>query len=167
MELKGMDYAAAVSRSDSNDTYQSPINKNKTNERKQNKEAKDTFEEKRRISNRKKILRIGTGKPEDKGGFNGPDKKAWFFISRVSPHVTEDMIEEYIRKKEGFENQEVEVKYLQFKRKKGELKSFLVKVSFDKKDELYKTEFWPKNVSIRRFSFNAYNKNRPENDFLQ
>lgn len=118
-------------------------------------------------SKQKKTKRLGTGNSEGMEEFKGPEKKAWFFINRVNPKVSEKTVENYIRKKEGFENQEVEVKELQFKIKKGDLKSFMVKVPFERKDQLYNTDFWPKNVGIKRFNFSIFNKNRVENNFLE
>ncbi|XP_045475264.1 uncharacterized protein LOC123681102 [Harmonia axyridis] len=113
-------------------------------------------EEWRTMHSRKKRkfrpTRFGTCKmTEDiaENSFVGQKKRAWFFISRVKAHVTEPIIEEYIRKKPGFAKEVVEIKQLNFENKKSAQKSFLVKVPFTKKDELYKPEFWPENVVIK------------------
>lgn len=76
------------------------------------------------------------------------------------------MIETYIKEKPGFENEVVEIKQLNFENKKGDLKSFLVKVPIKRKDELYKSEFWPENVVIKRFNLQVYKKTCAEADFL-
>lgn len=117
---------------------------------------------------RSRRIRLGTNKMEQnsENKFTGQEKKAWFFINRVKSHVTETIIEEYIRNKPGFKEEEIEVKELEFERKKGALKSFLVKVAFLKKDELYNPEFWPENVGIKRFNFQVYEKNKPAGNFL-
>ncbi|XP_045474003.1 uncharacterized protein LOC123680252 [Harmonia axyridis] len=96
----------------------------------------------------------------------GQEKKAWFFINRVKSHVTEEQVKNYIKSKNNFKDTTVEVKELSLAGKHGDLKSFLVKVPFKHKDELYDTEFWPENVGIRRFNFRAYEKNRTSSDFL-
>lgn len=115
-------------------------------------------------------LRVGTGKTDENQkqiGFAGVEKKAWFFISRIKPHVTEETVANYIRGKPSFEDLAIEVKELAFKRKVNELKSFLVKVPFEKKDDLYNTEFWPENIRVNRFNIKVYEKTKSEtSDFL-
>lgn len=120
---------------------------------------------KRRKKNIK--TRYGTGKTDNnQNGFTGQEKKAWFFINRVKSHVTEEQVKNYIKSKNNFKDTTVEVKELSLAGKLGDLKSFLIKVPFKHKDELYDTEFWPENVGIRRFNFRAYEKNRTSSDFL-
>lgn len=151
---------------DTNSDFQ-PVNRSRKNKRQLKYADVVKINEKSKLeSNPKKTKRLGTGNSEGMEEFKGPEKKAWFFINRVNPKVSEKIVENYIRKKEGFENQEIEVKELQFKIKKGELKSFMVKVPFESKDQLYNTDFWPKNIGIRRFNFGIYNKNLVENNFL-
>lgn len=58
--------------------------------------------------------------------------------------------------KTGFDTEVVDVKELSFQSKRGDLKCFLVKVPIHRKDELYKAEFWPKNVGFERFNIHVY-----------
>lgn len=101
--------------------------------------------------------RLGTGEvteEEMKTGFSGPERKVWINIYRVNNHVTADMIEKYIKQKNGFENENVSVSELD--RKAGQYKSFCVTASLSKKDEMYEPTFWPPNVGIRRFKFDLH-----------
>ncbi|KAK9877307.1 hypothetical protein WA026_017699 [Henosepilachna vigintioctopunctata] len=110
---------------------------------------------------------LGTCKVTNRDkNFSVQEKEAWFFISRVKEHVTENSIENYIKHKPGFEKVSVEVKELLFEEKKGKLKSFLVKVPFERKDELYIPSFWPENVGIGRFNLQLYKNKCPNNTFL-
>ncbi|KAL3283091.1 hypothetical protein HHI36_006248 [Cryptolaemus montrouzieri] len=92
--------------------------------------------------NRNTRLRLGTAKTDENQkqvGFAGVEKKAWCFVSRIKPHVTEETIT-------NFENLTKDLKELFFKGKVNDLRSFLVKVPFEKKDHLYNTQVWSENV---------------------
>ncbi|XP_044760251.1 uncharacterized protein LOC123317708 [Coccinella septempunctata] len=65
-------------------------------------------------------LRFGTCEVNDnENSFVGQERQAWFFISRVKDHVTEPMIENYIKEKTNFKDEVVEVKELTPKGKHG------------------------------------------------
>ncbi|KAK9887604.1 hypothetical protein WA026_023487 [Henosepilachna vigintioctopunctata] len=98
--------------------------------------------------------------------FKGKERKAWFFINRIKTNVSGDIAEKYIRSKSGLDNETIEVQELQFERKRGNLKSYLVKVPFPRKDKIYKPEFWPENVGIKRFNPQAYKKNSMSGTFV-
>ncbi|KAK9878435.1 hypothetical protein WA026_022075 [Henosepilachna vigintioctopunctata] len=89
---------------------------------------------------RKPIIKpkLGTGAENiEETGFMGKERKAWIYINRILSHVTEDDIKGYSQNKPGFEPVKIEVQELQFKRRKWELKSFLIKVPLEKKKKKY------------------------------
>lgn len=75
----------------------------------------------RKTDKRSRSTRFGTFKVaenEKEKGFAGQEKRAWFFISRVKNHVTEKMIESYIKQKSGYEQEIVKIKGLKFEKKR-------------------------------------------------
>ncbi|KAK9871040.1 hypothetical protein WA026_009998 [Henosepilachna vigintioctopunctata] len=85
--------------------------------------------------------------------FTGQEKRAWFFIKRVNNHVTENISEEYIRKKTWLYR-------CTCRSKRGIKNSFLGKVPFVRKDDLNNPEFCPENVGIKRFNMQLYERNK-------
>lgn len=109
---------------------------------------------------RRKYFRknLGTAKVTDKeNGFTGVDKKVWLYICSVKRTATEELVLKYIRDKPGYENIPVNVKELPSD--PTYLKRFVINAPFEKKDELYSPEFWPQNVSIKRFNFRKHQDN--------
>lgn len=102
----------------------------------------------------KKIRKLGTGEePRDSAtkGFTGGDRRVWIYLYRVMKTATEDMITAFIKNKSGFEHLKIIVK--EIVNSEDKLRSFVVVAPLDKKDDMYKTDFWPRNVGIRRFDF--------------
>lgn len=101
---------------------------------------------------------VGTAKVTDKeSGFTGADKKVWIYICSVKRTATEELVLKYIKDKPGYEDIPVAVKELPSD--PAYLKRFVVNAPFEKKDELYASEFWPQNVSIKRFNFRKHQDN--------
>lgn len=117
-------------------------------------------------NNQRRKLILGTGEisqEQKEYGFSGVDKNDWLNIFRVRNHVTVEMIEIYIKGKYGFETDEIGVTELQ---STNSLKQFLIRVYFGRKDELYRTVFWPRGVGIRRFMLGVYEDKIGECNFL-
>lgn len=101
--------------------------------------------------------RFGTGEiPLDAKtkGFTGGERRVWISLYRVLKTATSEIVHNYIKSKEGFQDVRVIVKEITVP--EDQLKSFVVVAPLSKKDDLYNTEFWPKNVGIRRFDFNKH-----------
>lgn len=90
----------------------------------------------------------------ESGSFAGEDKKAWLYLYRVKRSATAEIISEYIKRKEGFQSVGICVKELPGG--ENQLKSFVVVVPFDKKEDLYNVAFWPRYVGIKRFDFQRH-----------
>lgn len=111
--------------------------------------------------------RLGTTKvalEEENTGFVGAERKAWIYIYRIKRHVTAEQVTEHIKKHDSFKDERVQVKELQSN--PSQLKSFVVTAPLHKKDELYKPEFWPQNVGIKRFHYGLFQKYKVTGDFL-
>ncbi|XP_044752901.1 uncharacterized protein LOC123312505 [Coccinella septempunctata] len=144
---------------------QENVNMKEKTKKRENDEGWNEIQKRRQRKPKQPLL--GTCKVDGKNNnFSGQEKKAWFFINRVKEHATENSIEHYIKQRPGFENVNVEVKELFFEEKKGKNKSFLVRVPFERKDDLYNPQFWPENVGIGRFNMQLYKKRCPENSFF-
>lgn len=100
--------------------------------------------------------RLGTGENfEGAGGsFGGEERKAWLYLYRVKKTATAEIIRSYIQGKAGFQNINICVRELPGS--EGQLKSFVVVVPIEKKDEMYELSFWPKYVGIKRFDFQRH-----------
>lgn len=113
--------------------------------------------------------RLGTcEQPGDEGaaGFSGGERRVWLYIYRVNRQTTSEMIENYIRSKPDFGD--VPVKARELPTDEGRLKCFVVVAPLTYKDTMYKSNFWPVNVGIRRFDFERHRDFLQENrDFLQ
>ncbi|XP_045468063.1 uncharacterized protein LOC123676292 isoform X3 [Harmonia axyridis] len=105
---------------------------------------------KRRFKNPEK--NIGTG--QQNKGISGQERKVWLYIYRVNRNTTTNMIEDYILTKEGFDKQTIMVK--EIPSEENSLKRFVLTAPIAKKDEMYKPEFWPSGVGIKRFSFSKH-----------
>ncbi|XP_044756313.1 uncharacterized protein LOC123314918 [Coccinella septempunctata] len=95
---------------------------------------------------------IGTGKQSK--GFSGQERKVWLYIYTVKRSTTTEIIEEYLSTKEGF--QEVEIMVKEIPSEENRLKRFVLSAPLEKKEELYKLEFWPSGVGIKRFDFSKH-----------
>lgn len=93
---------------------------------------------------------------ERKHGFSGAERKVWLYINRVNRVATEKQILDYIVKKPGFDERNTNVE--EIPSGEGQLKRFLVTAPLDKKDIMYRLEFWPKNVGVKRFNFEKNKK---------
>lgn len=100
----------------------------------------------RRQSNKGKT--IGTGKTSE---FTGPEKKVWIYLYRINRTATEEKIKEYIKNTEGFENDNITVK--EIPTAENALRRYVITAPFNKKENLYKPEFWPTGVGVKRFDF--------------
>lgn len=101
--------------------------------------------------------RLGTGEVTEeqiKSGFSGPEKKVWLYLYRARRVTTDKMIYDYLKEKPCLTNQEVCVRELPTEEKR--LKCFVVTAPWKCKDELYKPEFWPVGIGIKRFDFNKH-----------
>lgn len=100
---------------------------------------------------------------EKETGFAGGDRKVWLYIYRVKQHVSAQQIIDFIKNKPSFENDTITAKELPGDPQK--LKHFVVTAPLIKKDKMYDTNFWPKNVGIKRFRFDKHILNEG-GDFL-
>lgn len=98
--------------------------------------------------------RLGNAQPEADSNFTGGDRRAWLYIYRVNRNCTEDMITDYIKRKEGF--QDCSIKAKEIPSESNFLKRFLVIAPLSKKDEMYNPNFWPKFVGVTRFKFDMH-----------
>lgn len=116
--------------------------------------------------------RIGTAEVSEKDktqGFVGSERKVWLYINRVMNHVKPENIRDFIVKKQGFERVNIGIKELQNNSPSGHtssLKSFVVTAPLEKKQEMYREDFWPIGVGVRRFSFKTYHSQNQGGDFL-
>ena len=107
---------------------------------------------------------LGTSN-ETSNGFRGVEKRLWIYIYRVRRDVETQIINDYIKKKQGYETANIQVKELPTEPTKN--KCFLVVAPFEKKDELYSPSFWPKDVGIKRYDFKKQmNYNQTQTAFL-
>lgn len=88
--------------------------------------------------------------------FIGVEKRVWIYLYRVQRGVMPVQIQEFIKKKPGFETLDVHVSELPTEETKN--KCFLVTAPFSQKDEMYKPNFWPKDVGIKRYDFRLQSK---------
>ncbi|KAJ3656985.1 hypothetical protein Zmor_016021 [Zophobas morio] len=77
-------------------------------------------------------------------------KKAWFYVGKVNKETSSDDVKSYISGK--LPSDEVTVDKLNTQ---GSYQSFRVGVKFAYKDTLFKEEFWPQGVVVRRFNFST------------
>lgn len=70
--------------------------------------------------------------------------------------ATEKQILDYITAKPGFDERNTNVE--EIPSDNGHLKRFLVTAPLTKKDIMYQSDFWPKNVGVKRFSFERNKK---------
>lgn len=116
--------------------------------------------------------RIGTAEVSEKDktqGFVGSERKVWLYINRVMNHVKPENIRDYICKKKGFDNVNIGIRELQGNSTSdnaNSLKSFVVTAPLEKKEEMYREDFWPVGVGVRRFSFKTYHSRNQSDDFL-
>lgn len=109
---------------------------------------------------------LGTGESLEEGdpsGFSGIDKKVWIYVYRCKRVCKAEDIKQYIHKKPGFDEVQVDVQELSTNDKQN--KCFVVSAPFDKKDIMYKPDFWPRNVGFKRFHFKKF-KDYSQGDFL-
>lgn len=134
------------------DKEESDNNENNLN---QNINIDDGFQfqrEQRKKQYKKKQLGNAKISPEnEKYGFAGGDRKAWIYLNRIKRQTTEEMIIDYVKKKPGFEDENIMVKELPSDANK--LKCFVLTAPLNRKDELYDQNFWPLQVGIKRFIF--------------
>lgn len=102
---------------------------------------------------------VGEAGGQAENGFTGVERKVWLYVDKVSKHVTAEDVAEYVRKRPGFEGEDVRVKNVSKESNVGN--SFVVVAPFKKKAELYDAKFWPSNIVVRRFNFRRYHD---END---
>ncbi|XP_045460225.1 uncharacterized protein LOC123670736 [Harmonia axyridis] len=116
-----------------------------------NKSSNSTNPQKKR-----RTTQIGTAPTAEPSGsgFQGMEKKVWIFINRIMKHVTIQDIHKYIASKPGFEGNQIEVR--EIPGNPEGLKRFVVTAPLVHKEEMYKSEFWPNGVGIKRFNFNKY-----------
>ena len=110
-------------------------------------------EPKRRSKNKKKpqFSITGTSQYNADAGNNFKStyvKKAWYYVGKVSQETDIDAVKSYICDK--LSSEDVTVEKLPVK---GSYQSFRVGVLFAFKDVLFKEEFWPQGVTVRRFNF--------------
>lgn len=111
-------------------------------------DTKDGFKVVRRRRQR------GVGSGDGKDTFQGrpeKQKKLWLFITRVPDSVEEEDVRKYVAEKTGSED--VSVKQLETILSKKDNRSFMIGMSVQQKDSVYKAEFWPKGIHFERFDF--------------
>lgn len=104
------------------------------------------------VSKRKKTL----GTSEGSNGFIGVEKKVWIYLYRVQRTVSPILVQDFIKKKPGFSEMDIQVSELPTDENKN--KCFLVTAPFSLKDDMYKPSFWPKDVGIKRYDFRLQSK---------
>lgn len=95
---------------------------------------------------------IGTGTRQT--DFTGASRRVWLYIYRVKRTATEETIKKYISSSNGFENLEVTVK--EIPTTENQLRRYVVTAPITKKEEIYKPEFWPCGVGVKRFDFTKH-----------
>lgn len=101
----------------------------------------------------------------DQTEFAGEERKVWLYINRIKRHVDANMIRSYIKGKSNFTNEKVEV--TEIPSEQNGLKRFVVRAPISRKDEMYDTNFWPKGVGIKRFSFHKHREFLNNEAFFQ
>lgn len=115
-------------------------------------------------NNKRKTMRLGTAiinNDDPDNAFTGVEKKIWLYIYRVQKHVTSTIIHDFISKKPEFANSNIDVK--EIPGNPDGLKRFMVSAPFKFKDTMYKNDFWPNGVGIKRYNFNRQNDNEKGN----
>lgn len=112
------------------------------------------FQTQRRKKSLKKRFGTGTVTNEQENGFVGEERRVWLYINRVKRHVTSEMILKFIKEKQDFGDENVQVK--EIPNHPNSLKRFVVTAPLTRKDELYEPEFWPARVGIKRFDFGKH-----------
>ena len=92
---------------------------------------------------------------EQDSGFTGKpaNKKIWLFVSRARDHVTEEIVEQYLKNKINEPNTKVEIKELPTKNTTKDSKCFMVGLDYSLKEVAYTPDFWPKEINVSRFNF--------------
>lgn len=122
-----------------------------------------TYKQKRQKNGNRNNICHGTNMSEDESSFKGVDKKLWLYVYRVPRQVTENNVINFISKKPSFKNLKIDAKELPTNENQN--KVFLVTAPFEKKEEMYQPDFWPKGVAVKRFDFNRQ-KRYNQNSFL-
>lgn len=112
------------------------------------------------------VKNIGTGREtsESTRGFIGTKRRVWLYIYRVARTATAKMINEYLVNERGLQEDEVQVQ--EMPSESNNKKRFVVTGPMEKKDEMYKPEFWPEGVGIKRFDFQKHRDFLNEKNFL-
>lgn len=105
------------------------------------------------------IKNFGTVTRQTEADFAGPRKRVWIYLCRVKRTATEHKIIEYIKSTPGFENEEIIVK--QIPSSENGFRRYLVNASFNRKDEMYESDFWPYGIGIKRFDFSKNKESCP------
>ena len=99
--------------------------------------------------------RLGRGDTtENESAFAGEERRLWLYINRVKRSAEADTIFNFIKKKVGFENDDILVK--EIPSNPEYLKRFVVIGPLGKRNQLYDPTFWPKNIGIKRFNFERH-----------
>lgn len=86
--------------------------------------------------------------------FRAAPKNIWLHIGHVEPSVTQDVICNYIKSKTGTKREVVCEKLETV----GRFNSYKVGVDDRHYDELYKPDFWPTNITVRRYNIHFLRK---------
>jgi len=100
--------------------------------------------------------KIQVGRGEGNELVSGP-KKAWLHIGKLRKETTEEQVKLFL--KQRLPKSESTVTKLE---SKGENASFRVGVDFLLKDTVMNPDFWPSNVTFRRFLFKRLRKTDPD-----
>lgn len=95
--------------------------------------------------NQRRVI-IGTGKPEN--DFMGAPRNAWIYIGRVKSDITEEKVSKYLKSKHP--NSAFICEKLP---SKGPYAAFKIGIEFQLLETIMDPNFWPTNVTVRRFNF--------------
>lgn len=124
----------------------------------------DGFTEVRRRPRHRRRANVGTAESnsgsesvgtefEARGRNVSGSEKIWLFVSRVKDHVNEQIVQNYIARKSSLASETITVKCVETRAKFADNKCFLIGVDPAIKEEIYKSEFWPRGVNFDRFDF--------------
>ncbi|CAH1101859.1 unnamed protein product [Psylliodes chrysocephalus] len=94
---------------------------------------------------------MGSGEGDEFKGREKSNKKIWLFVSRVSDTVNEENVKKYIHKRTNAEDIYVKKLDTYFVRQNNQ--AFLVGIDPYFQEQVYKSDFWPKNIIYSRFNF--------------
>lgn len=96
-------------------------------------------------------------KEDEVNGFMGKEpaeKKIWLFVGRVKDHVTEKIIQNFLKRKTNAETTtNIHVEEIDTYKQTKDNKCFKVGLNYNLLETAYTSTFWPRGVTVERFNF--------------